>query len=1438
MKSLRQLLRRRQHSTNAERSPKRRGSRRPSSSAKRRLITQALEQRQLLAGDLNDAHNYWNGYDVNQDMQISPSDALTVINYLAASEVSGTSRALGEQVDNPASNLFAGRKVDVNDDGAVTPSDALTVINALASGETLDPLAKYYLTARDADDNLLPENNGVVEVGVGRENSFFLEVAYDDLRDNDLGAFSIFPDIGVSQGGILKPVLREAQQVIIDGSYRDATSGSITVGLEGSSETVNITLQEILDDEFDDRVEDALINTFGYSSNDFRLTEPEAINADDDVGVQIKYTADEFGNVDLPNLTFTPNFDVSVPVDFREFAPFEADGVTPNSDAVRFNLDVRSRTYNIEIGNFEIDNVEFYTALNRGTYDLNTGFTDIGGVGQASPGGIPAVDADRDLEEPFDAFRIEVFVDQPVASMVVDVNPGEGVDPLTLYGSNDVVPDDLIIIDNDSRVTLSTGAVQNNPPVLGTSPLTTTVSEDDSDTSFDLLTDASDPDAGDTLSVQAGSFTIDSGDASGVTLNGNNLDITPSAYNSLMAGEDEEVVATYNVTDGTANVAQTITVTITGENDAPVVGDNITFETTENDSPSNVSLLQNVTDPDGDSLSVTGVTVRAGSDDASGITINEAENRLEISPNAYDSLNDGDTVTVTYDFNVTDGNGGSEPHVAIITITGISDDPNEDPVVSSPVTASASEDDADFQVDLLAGASDPDEDDVLSVASLDIDGVPGLTLDGNTLNVSPSAYNFLAEGEQELIELTYNVVDGRGGSVAQSATITITGVNDAPVVSGPVLEELSEDDPTTDVDLLGNASDPDTNDVLGIENLAYQSGDDSGVTLNSDSLSVDPTAYNNLAVGESADIVYTYDVTDGNGGVVSTSATITITGVNDAPTVGAPITESYSEDDAADSVDLLAGATDPDTNDSLSVSDFSVDSGDDTGISLSGNTLTVTPSAYNSLAADDVETISISYNIVDGNGGSVAQTATITINGENDAPVVNAPLQFTFNEDQAAQTVSLLDGASDPDTGDTLSVINVQVTGDQSGITQNGSSVEIDPRAYGAALASGEQEVITFTYDVSDGDATVSQTATITIEGRDESIPTVNGPITESFNERDPQTFVDLLAGADDADDDPLSVINATVTSGDARGVTIDAANNRLEVTPSAYLDLDDGETAEIVVSYQITDDQDNTVDQTATITIIGETVQPSTISGQLWIDRVENIDDVLNGAAPERNGVQESDEDALGGVLVRLLQVSGEGETEIATVRTDAQGNYTFTDVLPGTYFVEYDIPESVQFTGSNRGQVVIGEFGGVEATGPSLNAIGLSGVYHRLDLLAKTYIAMNDYSGQLSGGSVQLNADGTQRMFIAEDGFDVEFAEVVLNDARDAALLTIIDSENNVRTTRLSAEQFVVTGNGDGVRFFGNLEDFEFGSTSDEVLRQEFDDYRKAIDEVMGAI
>ena len=95
-----------------------------------------------------------------------------------------------------------------------------------------------------------------------------------------------------------------------------------------------------------------------------------------------------------------------------------------------------------------------------------------------------------------------------------------------------------------------------------------------------------------------------------------------------------------------------------------------------------------------------------------------------------------------------------------------------------------------------------------------------------------------------------------------------------------------------------------------------------GMTFNGiQTLLIDPTAagYQSLAMGETEVLIVTYDVTDEHGATAPRTATITIIGTNDAPTVTAAITASANEDDAGFALDMLAGASDVDNGAVLSV---------------------------------------------------------------------------------------------------------------------------------------------------------------------------------------------------------------------------------------------------------------------------------------------------------------------------------------------------------------------------------------------------------------------------------------------------------------------------------------------------------------------------------------
>ncbi|WP_371396666.1 cadherin-like domain-containing protein [Fretibacter rubidus] len=765
-----------------------------------------------------------------------------------------------------------------------------------------------------------------------------------------------------------------------------------------------------------------------------------------------------------------------------------------------------------------------------------------------------------------------------------------------------------------NTITLTITGENDDPTVAGA--LDETATEDDDGFTLDLLSGADDVDASDGLTIV--NISVSGGDASGITVDGDSLIVDPAAYNDLALGESISLTYSYDIIDGNGgSVAQTATIVITGENDAPVVEAAIESTASEDDSSFSVNLLDGAFDVDAsDELDVSDLTLVSG--DASGIIIDGAS--LDVNPSVYDYLAVGEFIIITYSYDVIDGNGGAVSQSATITITG----ENDSPIVEAAIDESASEDDANFSVNLLDGAFDNDASDTLSVSNFMLQSGDdrGVSLNGNQLDVDPSAYDDLSIGDVVTLIYSFDITDSNGGSVSQTATITITGENDAPTVEAAVDAIASEDDAGFSVNLLDGAFDVDASDNLTVINLTVVSGDDAGVLINGDSLDVDPSAYDYLAVGETAEIAYSYDIIDGNGGSVPQTATITITGENDTPSVASEVAGFAFEDDGMVSLNLLDGAADIDASDMLSVEGLTLLMGDASGVTVNGDSLDVDLSAYQSLAAGDVETLIYSYLVSDANGGTVPQTATLVIVGENDAPTVTGTVTADVASDAEPTFIDLLDGASDIDIGDELEVIDFEVvSGDDSGIFDDGNSVEIDPSAYDY-LAPGETEVIVISYTIIDGaggDVTQSATLTITGAGTANSAPTVTGPILSTASEDDVAFTVDLLGGASDVDGDTLSVDNFGLVSGDDSGVTFNG--NTLDVDPSVYSDLLAGESVVIVYQYDIIDGNGGSVTQTVTLTINGQGVDNSapTVTGDITAGATEDdaifTVDLLEGA-------------------------------------------------------------------------------------------------------------------------------------------------------------------------------------------------------------------------------
>jgi VCBS repeat-containing protein len=145
--------------------------------------------------------------------------------------------------------------------------------------------------------------------------------------------------------------------------------------------------------------------------------------------------------------------------------------------------------------------------------------------------------------------------------------------------------------------------------------------------------------------------------------------------------------------------------------------------------------------------------------------------------------------------------------MATLNVTGT----NQVPAAPGGLSITVSENDAPFPFDLLTGATDPDTGDVLNVSgAMSTGDASGVVLAGNQLNVTPNSYNALAENVAEVVTYNYMLNDGHGGLTPQTAMVTITGVNDAPVAAGDLTAAVNEGETVvlSNTDL--TASDPES----------------------------------------------------------------------------------------------------------------------------------------------------------------------------------------------------------------------------------------------------------------------------------------------------------------------------------------------------------------------------------------------------------------------------------------------------------------------------------------------------------------------------------------------------------------------------------------------------------------------------------------------------
>jgi VCBS repeat-containing protein len=329
------------------------------------------------------------------------------------------------------------------------------------------------------------------------------------------------------------------------------------------------------------------------------------------------------------------------------------------------------------------------------------------------------------------------------------------------------------------------------------------------------------------LHVSPGSINADVGDANNLNWSFNSAS---EAFSYLGTGQSLTLTYTVRATDGSATFdEQTITIIITGSENAPDITAVTTDSTAKTLAESNAALSTTgtltVTDADVADTVTPSVASVALSGTTGGLTSSDVLGMLSVSP-ASIAANPGDTHNLNWSFNSTpqafnflaagqslaltytvkadDGHSGSDTQTVIITITGTDDAPDITVVGSDSATKTLAETNAPLttsgtltvtDVDLadtiattvdsvaLSGTTSAAVLSMLSVSPASIAANPGDAHNLNwSFNSTPQAFDFLSEGQHLTLTYTVKASDGQGGTDTQTVDITINGTDEAPVL--------------------------------------------------------------------------------------------------------------------------------------------------------------------------------------------------------------------------------------------------------------------------------------------------------------------------------------------------------------------------------------------------------------------------------------------------------------------------------------------------------------------------------------------------------------------------------------------------------------------------------------------------------------------------------
>ena len=358
----------------------------------------------------------------------------------------------------------------------------------------------------------------------------------------------------------------------------------------------------------------------------------------------------------------------------------------------------------------------------------------------------------------------------------------------------------------DETFTINVGDVNEGPEASDDAAF----SAENAVFTLDVLTDASDPDAGDSLGLA--SVTLVSGSGSVSIVNDEVVFDPGSSYDHLAVGESAVVEIDYVVEDsGGLTDTGRLTLSVTGTNDGPAVATALVDQAATEDAGFSYQVpAGSFADLDGsDTLSLS-ATLADGSALPGWLSFDAGTGTFSGTPG------NGDVGSLDVRVTAADPHGESVSDVFSLSIANSNDTPHDLSLSNASITENA----ADGTVVGRASGSDVDAGDSLAYSLTD-DAGGRFAIDSSTGEITVADGSLLNHEAAAAHDVQVRVTDAAGASYDETFTINVGDVNEGPEASDDAA--FSAENAVFTLDVLTDASDPDAGDSLGLASVALVS---------------------------------------------------------------------------------------------------------------------------------------------------------------------------------------------------------------------------------------------------------------------------------------------------------------------------------------------------------------------------------------------------------------------------------------------------------------------------------------------------------------------------------------------------------------------------------------------------------------------------------------